>query len=118
MLELTPGTRKCGLACIVPVVDAITPQAKLIFGAFVGALMLLARCARPRAAAMQSVRDALAGARAAALVLALVPDGFGVAFLSTRHLTVPNVLYLAGAALGGTLGTLLERSCRRSLIDE
>lgn len=117
-MELTPSTAGCGLRCTFPVADAIPPAAKLAFGALLGALMWLARRKRPRTIGIAMLRDAAAGAVAASMVAELLPGGFGIAFLDSVALPVPNVLYLVGAAVGGALGTLLERSCRRQLLDE
>lgn len=112
-LELSPAAPGCGLRCTFTVVDAIPPHAKLAFGALLGALMWLARRKRPLTMAALMLRDAVAGAAAAAMVAELLPGGFGVAFADSAALPVPNALYLVGAAMGGMLGTLLERSCHR-----
>lgn len=116
-LELTSSTAGCGLRCTFAVADAIPSLAKLAFGALLGALMWLARRKRPRIAAAVMLRDAVAGAVAAAMVAELMPEGFGIAFLDSTTLTVPNLLYLVGAAVGGALGTLLESSCRKQLAE-
>lgn len=117
-MELTPSTPGCGLRCTFPVADAIPPYAKLIFGALLGALMWLARRKRAQTTGIAMLRDAAAAAVAAAMVAELLPGGFGIAFLDSALLPVPNALYLIGAAVGGVLGTLLEQSCRRQLLDE
>lgn len=117
MLELAPLTAGCGVACTFPVLDAIPPQAKLAFGALLGAAMLLARRRRPASFAVLAVRDAVSGAAAAALVGELLPGGFGVPLAAAPGLATPNFLYLFTAAAGGALGTMLERSCRARLIE-
>lgn len=117
-MELTPGARGCGIACAFPVLDAIPPQAKLSFGALLGALMWLARRWRPTASVGLMICDAAAGAMAAALVLALLPDGFGIKLFDTVLLCAPNVLYVVSAIAGGLLGTLLDRSCRHRIGSE
>ena len=117
-LELTSSTAGCGLRCTFAVADAIPPLAKLAFGALLCAFMLLARHKRPLSTAAAMLRDAAAGAVAAAMVAELLRGGFGIAFLDSATLPVPNVLYVVGGALGGALGTLLERSCLRNLTDQ
>lgn len=116
-MELTSATVGCGLRCTFAVADAIPPLAKLAFGALLGALMWLSRRRRPATTAAVMLRDAVAGAVAAAMVAELLPGGFGIRFLDSLSLPIPNMLYLIGAAAGGALGTLLERSCRRQLIE-
>lgn len=115
--ELAPATRGCGAVCTFPVLDAITPQAKLAFGALLGALMWLARRRRPQAVAPLLLRDAVAGAVAAAMVAELWPGGFGIDLACATSSPAANATYLVGAALGGALGTLLERSCRARLLE-
>lgn len=116
-LELTSSANGCGLRCTFPMADAIPPIAKLAFGALLGALMWAARRKRPRTTGALMLRDAVAGAVAAAMVAELMPGGFGIDFLDSTSLPMPNLLYLVGAAVGGMLGTLLERSCRGRLIE-
>lgn len=116
-LELTSSTVGCGLRCTFSVADAIPPLAKLAFGALLGTLMWLARRRRPATTGALMLRDAVAGAVAAAMVAELLPDGFGIALLDSDTLPMPNLVYLVGAAAGGALGTLLERSCRRQLVE-
>lgn len=117
-LELASAVADCGLACTITVADAIPPQAKLAFGALLGALMWLARRKRPQTLAPLMLCDAMAGAAAAAVVLVILPGGFGIPFLDAADLPPPDVLYPIGAAVGGPLGTLFERSCRRKLVDK
>ena len=89
-----------------------------MFGTLLGALMWIARRKRPATVAPLMLRDAVAGAAAAAIVAEALPGGFGIAFIDAPGAPLPNALYLLGAAAGGAMGTLLERSCRSRLIDQ
>ena len=119
VLELAPAARGCGAACTLMVTDAVSPPAKLMVGALLGALMLAARRQRPGGFAAMALRDAVAGMVAVALTLALLPDGwssgFGIGLFEQRVAPLATLIYLASAAAGAVLGTLLERSCRRRL---
>lgn len=115
-LELVGLASGCGLACTFAVMDAIPPLAKLVFGAVLCVLMRMARHPRARTGFRQALRDALAGAGAATLMLMFLPGGFGVA-LSDEVVPLWSALYVLAAAAGGVLGTLLERSCRRRLME-
>ena len=119
-LELAPIARGCGLFCAFPVLDAVSPQAKLAFGGMLGALMWLVRRRRPASFAALAIRDAAAGAAAALLALALLPAawsrGFGAGLFEARFAPLPTAIYVTSAIAGAVLGTLLERSCRRQLI--
>lgn len=118
-LELAPEARGCGAACTFAVADAVSPQAKLVTGALLGAMMWLARRRRPAGFAAMALRDAIAGMVAVALALALIPAGwsrgFGLGLFEQRFAPLPTLIYLASAAAGAVVGTLLERSCRRRL---
>ncbi len=117
---VAPVSSNCGLACTLAVADEMSPQAKLLFGFAMGAVMLAARQRRPSTTAMLAVRDGFAAAAAMAIVLAILPEawsrGFGIGLFGTRFSAGPTAIYLASAAIGGGIGTLLERSCRRRLL--
>lgn len=119
VLELAPAARGCGAACALMVADAVSPPAKLMVGALLGALMLAARRRQPAGFAAMALRDAIAGMVAVALALALIPAGwsrgFGLGLFEQRFAPLPTLIYLASAAAGAVVGTLLERSCRRRL---
>jgi hypothetical protein len=114
-LEASPLTSDCGLGCGFVIMDAVPPAAKLAFGALLGAFMGFARVKRPPAVGPLLLRDAVAGAAAAAMVAELLPSGFGIPLIDLAVLPMPTLLWLGSAAAGGMLGSLLERSCRRKL---
>lgn len=120
-LGLSPAIDGCGVRCTFDVADAVSPQAKLAFGVLLGLAMWLARMPRPSSIATLACRDATAGVLATVAVLVLLPEswsrGFGIGLFGTRFALLPTAIYLVSAAIGAVVGTFLERSCRKQLIE-
>lgn len=117
-LRMAPAAGDCGASCFFAVADEVSPQAKLVFGVTLGLLMSLARRVADDRLYPAIASDAAAALAAMIGTLALLPAdwsrGFGAGIFASRFALWPTIIYLACAFVAALIGTLIERSCRRT----
>lgn len=117
-LRMAPAAGDCGMSCFFAVADEVSPQTKLVFGITLGLMMLSAMRLTDDRLLPTVALNAAASLTAMIATLALLPAewsrGFGIAIFPSRFALWPTIIYLASALVAALVGTLIERSCRRT----